>query len=82
MSLFPAYFNRYQLVVDKIYLLVSGKKIREAKFVRVTEKGFNFEDVKTKKCLFKRHLYSTEIVRNGMTKFTFYIIKGITIDTK
>jgi hypothetical protein len=82
MSLFPAYFNRYRLVVDKTYLLASGKKIKEAKLVRITEKGFNFEDVKNRKCFFKKHLYPTEIVRNGMTEFTFYIIKGITIDTK
>ena len=82
MSLFPAYFNRHRLTVDRTYLLASGKKIREARLVRSTEKGFNFEDVNTKRYLFKKHLYSTEIVIYGMTEFTFYIIKGITINTK
>ena len=82
MGIFPVYFNRYRLTVDKTYLIANGEKIREVKLIHSTKKGFNFEDAKTKKLFFKKHLYPTEIVKDDMTEFTFYIIKGITINAK
>jgi hypothetical protein len=82
MGIFPIYFTRYKLTVDETYLISDGKRIREAKFVRSTERGFNFIDVATQKKLFKKHLYPREIVYEGMKEFTFMILKNITIDKK
>jgi hypothetical protein len=82
MGIFPVYFNRHKLIVNETYLIGDGKRIREAKFIRSTEKGFNFQDVQTGKNLFKKHLYSQEIVREGMKEFTFMILKNIIINKK
>lgn len=82
MGLFPVYFNRYRLTVDETYLISNGNRIREAKLIRSTERGFNFLDIVTQKNLFKKHIYPREIVREGVKDFTFMILRGITIDKK
>ena len=55
MSIFPAYFNRYRLTVDRTYLIANGDKIREVKLIHSTKsgKGFNFMEIKTGKLFFK-----------------------------
>lgn len=82
MGIFPVYFNRYRLTVDETYLISGGKRIREAKFIQSTERGFNFLDMQTQKNLFKKHLYPIEIVNGKGGTYTFWIIRGITIDNK
>ena len=82
MGIFPAYFRQHKLVVDKIYLISSGVKIKEVKLIRSTKRGFNFIDTKTEKRIFKKHLYPNEIVREGMTEFTFWMPKDIVINEK
>lgn len=50
--------KRYLLEIGKVYLIsYAPEKIRKAKFIRSTPKGFNFVDVETKKLLFKKHIY-------------------------
>ena len=50
--------KRYLLEIDKVYLIsYAPEKVRKARFIRSTPKGFNFVDVETKKLLFKRHIY-------------------------
>ena len=82
MGLFPVYFNRHRLTVDETYLISNGKRIREAKFIQSTEKGFNFFDIETQKNLFKKHLYPKEIVYGKGGTYTFWILRNITIDKK
>ena len=81
MGIFPIYFNRYRLTVDETYLISNGNRIREAKLIRSTDRGFNFLDIATQKNLFKKHLYPIETNRTG-NKFTFMLLRGITIDIK
>ncbi len=82
MGIFPIYFNKYKLTVDEVYLISNGKEIVEAQLIHSTPKGFNFLNLETKKLMFKKHLYSLEIVKEGMKEFTFQIIKYIVIKKK
>jgi hypothetical protein len=82
MSTFPGYFKQYRLHVGETYLVCDGSRIRKAKLIRTTERGFNFEIVKTGKNMFKKHLYPLEFVRDNVPELTFNIIGGVTIDNK
>jgi hypothetical protein len=80
MGTFPGFFNQYKLEVDKTYLVCSEGRIRKAKLVRTTKRGFNFENIKTGKLLFNHHLYPLENIRDNVKNLTFQLIKTITID--
>ena len=80
MGYFPRYMNQYKLKVDNTYLLCADGRIKKAKLVRSTKRGFNFEDVKTGKLLFKHQLYPLENMRDEVVELTFQVIKNITID--
>jgi hypothetical protein len=82
MGIFPACFNRHRLTVDEIYFICIGSRIKEMKFIQSTERGFNFIDIETKKKLFKKHLYSLEIVSGKGGTYTFWIPKYIVINKK
>jgi hypothetical protein len=81
MSTFPGYFKQYRLHVGQTYLVCDGSRIREAKLIRTTGRGFNFENCETGKNMFKKHLYPMEADRE-LLDLTFQIIGGITIDNK
>lgn len=52
--------SRVFLRLGEEYTIVHPQKrwvSRKLKFIQVTPKGFNFLDMKTNKCVFKRHLY-------------------------
>lgn len=54
------YFDKLDL--GKEYLLHFTelkwcKKPKRVKFIKVTAKGYNFLDIETNKCIFKRHFY-------------------------
>lgn len=79
--MFPKNFNCVKLTVDKNYLISNGEKIREVKFIRVTERGFNLIDSTSGKKLFKYNMYPMELNRNEKT-LTFWIPQYLTIDKK
>ena len=50
--------RRYLLEINKIYLLsYAPNKIRRAKFISSTPRGFNFVDIETERLIFKKHIY-------------------------
>ena len=50
--------KRYLLEIDKVYLIsFAPEKIRLAKFIQSTPRGFNFVDIETERLLFKKHIY-------------------------
>jgi len=82
MGIFPAYFKRITLEVNKHYLICNGTKIREVKFIRSSPKGFNFQDVNSKKNVFKRHLYTNDLHPEELTEATVTVIKNLIINEK
>jgi len=79
MSTFPGYFRTYNLHVGQTYLVCSGDRIRKAKLIRTTGRGFNLEDCQTRKNMFKKHLYPMEVDRE-LLDLTFQVIANIVID--
>jgi hypothetical protein len=80
MGIFPRYIKEYKLKIDNIYLVCDGSRIKKAKLVRTTERGFNLKNVKTGKMMFKKQLYPIETIRENVPELTFRFIANITID--
>jgi hypothetical protein len=81
MTSFPKYFNSVRLAVDETYMISDGIRIRMAKLVHSSPRGFNFQDVVTFKNLFKKHLYPVEPYRDAAV-LTFWIPDAFTIELK
>jgi hypothetical protein len=64
MSLFPKFFKSHRLATGFTYLIGNDNKTRVVRLVRSTDRGFNFQSVKTGKNLLKKHLYPNEIQRD------------------
>lgn len=64
MGFFPAYsYHKSEIIRNLEFRTFElGRNYsyhnRIVKFIKVTEKGFNFLDIETSKCILKRHLYS------------------------
>lgn len=57
---YSRHFQSVKVKVNHLYELTYGKKIKKAWFIKSTPRGFNFEDNKTYKRLFKKHIYPEE----------------------
>jgi hypothetical protein len=84
MSIFPTFFKSHRLAIGVTYLIGDGKKTREVRLIRSTNRGFNFQSVKTGKNLLKKHLYPNEVqrdVKDGM-ELTFWLPEYVMIIKK
>jgi hypothetical protein len=52
----------------------------ELRFIKVTQKGYNFLNEKTNKCVFKQHFYPiSKYSKNYKGEMTFFIPKKLTV---
>jgi hypothetical protein len=59
----------HNLVLGEDYIVWYGQKPELCKFIQPTEKGFNFLNLDTSKCILKRHLYPSKKIGTGSTFF-------------
>jgi len=56
------YTYKVNIELGETFGFLIGKRNSTVKFIKVTAKGFNFLNLETSKCIFKRHLYSKDFV--------------------
>lgn len=67
-----AYLRNTRLIsnleLGKDYIIhIWGKSAGLCRFIQPTEKGFNFLNLETSKCVLKRHIYPSKKIGNGNT---------------
>ena len=63
-------FINFTAKVGKMYLVGKSEQILfDALFIKVTDKGYNFLNMRTGECVFKQHFYARKN-ENGLLFFT------------
>lgn len=63
------------LILGEVYtVMMWGRKLTTCQFIQPTEKGYNFLDLETSKCILKHHIYPWKKASNDHTFFVHYSI--------
>jgi hypothetical protein len=75
---YPVSWHLKKLTLGQVYIITYGYKCGPVKFIKVTEKGYNFLDETTNKCVLKRHCYPSKW-ENHIDKMIFFIRSTVII---